>query len=66
MEVDCFAVPGHSKTCAKSRVLLGQYKKAMHLFQASARLEFVAVDIFGELIKTPRKNCFLLVLSDRF
>lgn len=38
----------------------------MILFPASARLEFVAIYILGELIKTGRGNQFLLVVAYRF
>lgn len=38
----------------------------MEVFPALALLQFVAINILGELVTTPRKNEYLLVISDRF
>lgn len=37
----------------------------MKLFTQTAPLEYVAIDILGELVATKRGNTYLLVLSDR-
>lgn len=36
------------------------------LLPAGARLEFVAIDILNDLIRTPRRNHYLLVVINRF
>ena len=66
MAVDCYAVSKNCVQCARNRVRLRQHQKELRLFPASSPLEFVAIDLLGELIKTPRGNRFLLVISDRF
>ena len=38
----------------------------MRLFPAKAPLEFVSIDLLGELIRTKRGNWYLLVIVDRF
>lgn len=38
----------------------------MGLFPPKAPLEFISIDILGELIKTKRNNRYLLVITDRF
>ena len=40
--------------------------KEMKLFTPKAPLEFVAIDILGELITTKRGNRYILVISDRY
>lgn len=66
MAVDCYAVARNCISCARNRVLLRKNSKKMQLFPAKAPLEYVAIDILGELIKTPRGYRYLLVISDRF
>ena len=66
MAVDCYAVSKNCVTCARNRVLLRRNSKPMRLFPSSAPLEFLAIDLLGELIRTPRGNRFLLVITDRF
>ena len=53
-------------SCAENRISLRKRRNFLKLFPARAPLEFVALDILGELIKTPRGNCYMLVISDRF
>lgn len=38
----------------------------MQLLPAAAPMEFLAIDLLGELIQTKRGNRFLLVITDRF
>ena len=66
MAVDVYAVPRNCVSCAKNRISLRKHRNFLKLFPASAPLEFVAIGILGELIKTPRGNCYMLVISDRF
>ena len=66
MAVDVYAVPRNGVSCAKNRISLRQHRNFLKLFPARAPLEFVAIDILGELIKTPRGNRYMLVISDRF
>ena len=66
MAVDCYGVAKNCPSCARNRVLLRKHQKEMKLFPATAPLEFVTIDTLGELIRTPRGNRFLLVITDRF
>ena len=66
MAVDVYVVPRNCVSCAKNRISLRKLWNFLKLFPARAPLEFVAIDILGELIKTPRGNCNMLVISDRF
>ena len=50
----------------KEKDSLRQLRNFLKLFPARAPPEFVAIDILGELIKTPRGSCYMLVISDRF
>lgn len=38
----------------------------MHLFPVNASLEYVAIYILGQLIRTKRGHRYLLVISDRY
>ena len=38
----------------------------LQLFPATEALTSVCIDILGEFIKTPRRNEYLLVITDRF
>lgn len=38
----------------------------MKLFPARAPLKCMAIEIFGEFMETPRRNKYLLVITDRF
>ena len=66
MSVDCYDTAKNCVTCAKNRIFLRKNKNYLKLFPAETTLEFVAIDILGELLRTPRGNRFLLVISDRF
>ena len=66
MAFDCYAVSRSCTDCARNNVKLRRYSKNLSLFPARAPLEFIAIDILGELIKTARGNRFLLVITDRF
>ena len=66
MAVDVYAVPRNCASCAKNRISLRKHRNFLKLFPARASLEFVAIDILGELIKTPRGSCYMLVISEWF
>ena len=66
MALDCYAVAKNCAACARERVKLRRNKKQMKLFTPEAPLEFVAIDIFSELITTKRENRYILVISDRY
>ena len=66
MAVDAYATVRNCVTCARNRIKLRKHAKALKLFPALAPLEFVAIDLLGPLIRTPRGNRHLLVISDRF
>ena len=66
MALDCYAVAKNCAACARERVKLRKNTKEMKLFTPKAPLEFVAIDILGELITTKRGNRYILVISDRY
>ncbi len=66
MAVDCYAVVRKCSTCAKNRIKLRQRTNPLQLFPPAGPLESVAIDIFGPLLKTPRGNEYLLMLTDRY
>ena len=66
LAVDCYAVFRNCAECAREQVTLRQHSKELKLFPAKAPLESVSIDILGELVTTKRKNCYLLVICDRY
>ncbi|CDF38075.1 unnamed protein product [Chondrus crispus] len=66
MALDCYAVAKNCAACARERVKFRKNTKEMKLFTPKAPLEFVAIDILGELITTKRGNRYILVISDRY
>ena len=66
MALDCYAVAKNCAACARERVKLRKNTKEMKLFTPKAPLEFVAIDILGELITTKRGHRYILVVSDRY
>ena len=66
MAVDCYATVRECVTCAGNRIKLCKNRKTMTLFPEVSPLECVSIDILGELIRTMRKNRYLLFITDRF
>lgn len=66
MVFGCCAARRSCTECAKNNVKLWKYSKKLTLLPACATLDFVAIVILGELTETPRKNCYLLVIAERF
>ncbi len=66
MPLDCYATFRICTICEKNRIRLRRDSNLMKLFLASRPLEFVAIDILGEIIKTLRGNRFLLGITDRY
>lgn len=66
MGLDTYAVVRGCPDCASARIKFRKHNSEMKLFPPSAPLEYVAIDILGELPKTKRKNKYLLIISDRF
>ena len=66
LAVDCYGTVRECATCAKNRIKLKRNRKHMTLFPATAPLECVSIDILGEFLHTKRRNCFFLVINDRF
>lgn len=66
MASDCYNTVKFCEKSAKEGVKLRKNVKKMHSFPANAPLEFVSIDILGELIRTPRVNRYLLVIVHRF
>ena len=66
MANDAFAVVGNCASCAQVRGTRYKIQKFLQLFPASSPLEFIAMDILGDLTRTSRHNRFVLVITDRF
>ncbi|CAN8062284.1 unnamed protein product [Agarophyton chilense] len=66
LAMDCHATVSLCTACAKNRVRLYRKRKSMTLFQAKAPLQYVSIDILGELIRSRRGYRYLLVITDRF
>ena len=66
MAVDCYATVRECVTCARNRIKLRKNRKMMTLFPAISPLVCVSIDILGDLMRTKRKNRYLLVITHRF
>ena len=66
MALDAYNTVRQCATCARNRIKLRKHSSTLKLFPAKAPLEFIAIDLLGELIKTPRGNRYLLVMTDRY
>ena len=66
LAVDAYATVRNCVECAKERVKLRHKTKSLKLLPAKAPLESISIDLLGELIRTPRGNRWLLVITDRF
>ena len=66
MAVDCYATVKNCVTCSKDRDKLRKRADFMRLFPAKAPLEFISINLLGELIRTKRGNKHLFVIVDRF
>ena len=66
MAVDCYRTVRNCAECAKNRLKLKRSASTLKLFPATAPLESISLDILGELIRTPRGNRFILVMTDRY
>ncbi|CDF32213.1 unnamed protein product [Chondrus crispus] len=54
------------RSCARVRGTQYRQQKKLTLFPAAGPLEFVAMDLYGPLPKTPHGNRHILVITDRF
>jgi hypothetical protein len=66
MVLDCYNTVENCHECSRERVTLQSNSEAIKLFPAEAPLEDIAMDLLGELPRTPRGNTYLLVIVDRF
>ncbi|CAN8075291.1 unnamed protein product [Agarophyton chilense] len=66
LAMDCHATVKLCRTCAIDRVKLYKKRKKMTLFPAKAPLQFVSIDILGELIRSNQGYRYLLLITDRF
>lgn len=66
MSVDCYAAARNFTNCARNCVYLRQHDKPTKTFPAFTALEFVAIEILGVLVETPRRHKYLLVILVRF
>ena len=64
--LNCYAVAHICAACAREWVKLRKNTKEMKLFTLKAPLEFVAIDILGDLITTKRGNRYILVISEGY
>lgn len=66
MAFDCDAVSRHYGECKQERIKLRNNEKELILCTVHVPLEFVAIEVQGELIHTCRGNRYLLVIRDLF
>ena len=66
LALGCYAVARSCTSCAKNRLLLCKNFKNLQLFPPCAQLEYISIDLLGELIRTKPGRRFLLVITDRF
>ena len=66
MTVDAYAILRRCLDCAKARIKLCKHNVRLKTFPPMGPLEFIALEIFGELPRTPKGNRYLLVISDRY
>lgn len=66
MAFDCYKARRSCTEWAKNDVKLRKYSKRLKLFPAFTPLEFVAIWIVGELIRTLQENRFLLLITNQF
>lgn len=63
---DCYAVRCSCMDSIKNDVKLRKHSKKVPLILTWARLEFIAVDILKERIRTPQGHGYLLLITDQF
>ena len=66
MAMDAYNTVRNCVSCARNRIKLRRHASPLKLFPARAPLEYLAIDILGELIRTPRGNRYLLIITDRY
>ena len=66
LSVDAVNTVRNCVSCARNRVKLRRNSKKLQLFPASGPLEYVSIDILGPLLRTSRRNRYILVISDRY
>ena len=66
LAVDCYHFAKNCIECLRERVRDKEAKSYMKLFTPTAPLQDVAMDLLGPLIRTPRGNEFILIITDRF
>ena len=64
--MDAYATVRRCSDCAKARIKLRKHNAKLKTFPPMGPLEFIAIEILGELPRTPRGNRYLLVISDRY
>ena len=66
MSVDAYSTARMCPDCAKARIKLRKHNSELKTFPPSGPLEYIAIDILGELPRTPRGHRYLLVMTDRY
>ena len=66
MSIDSYLTVRMCPDCAKARIKLRKHNSEMKTFPPSGPLEYIAIDILGELPRTPRGNRYLLLMMDRY
>lgn len=63
MSVDCYATVRNYVTVVRNRFNLRRHDKRMNIFSTLTPLEFVVIDILETLLKVPRSNMYLAIIS---
>ena len=66
MSGDAYSTVRMCPDCAKARIKLRKHNSELKTFPPSGPLEYIAIDILGELPRTPRGHRYLLVMRDRY
>lgn len=66
MSVSCYQPDSNCVTCTKNRVNFYRHNKPMKTIPTLTSLEFVAINILGELVTTPHQNKYVLVILNHF
>ncbi len=66
MPLVCHSTAVNCDNCITNRLMLRKTLRLLKLFPVLSTLEFIAIDILGELFRTPRGNRIILVILYRF
>ena len=66
MSVDAYSTVRMCPDCAKARIKLRKHNSELKTFPPSGPLEYIAIDILGELPRIPRGPRYLFVMTHRY